>query len=95
MDRLPHERTVLADIASEDRHTAHANGQGVKNAWFMAPTTTAAINLSQNPAPGKISSLLPAPGRGRLCTASTSISTNRAEHHIFGNALQPALQVKA
>ena len=30
MDRLPHERTFLADIASEDRHTAHSHGQGEK-----------------------------------------------------------------
>ena len=30
MNRLPHERTVLADIASEDRHTAHSHGQGEK-----------------------------------------------------------------
>ena len=30
MDRLSHERTILADIASEDRHTAHSHGQGEK-----------------------------------------------------------------
>ena len=76
MDRFAHQRAVLADIAAEDRHAAHADRQREEGLIHGRHDDCAAdlgeVRHQIEPQP------LRRAGKVRLCSASTSISTSSA-----------------
>ena len=93
MDGFPHQGVFFFNVAAKNRHAAHANGKG-KERLVHGAHHNAAIDLSKIRHQVKFQA---------FCRARQEQAVHRqhqhqhqqGQHHIFGNALQPALQVKA
>ena len=93
MDRFAHQRTVLADIAAEDRHAAHTDRQG-EECLIHGRHDDRAVDLGEvrhqiEPQP------LRCAGKGQAVQRQHQHQHQQGGHHVLGHAFQPALQVEA
>ena len=93
VQRLAHEGALLADVAAEDCHAAHADGQRKKR-LVHGRHDDAAVDF------GKIRHKVePQPlggsGKGQAVDGQHQHQHQQRCHHVLGHAFQPALQVEA
>ena len=93
MDRFAHQRAVLADIAAEDRHAAHADRQREER-LIHGCHDDCAVDLGEvrhqiEPQP------LRRAGKGQAVQRQHQHQHQQGGHHVLGHAFQPALQVEA
>ena len=84
---------ILADVAAEDRHAAHADGQREKRLVHGRHDDPAVngreIRHKVEPQP------LRRTGKRQAVHGQHQHQHQQRAHHVFGHALQPALQIKA